>query len=365
MCNLFDLIEAFDSIPHQLLLDVLFSLDISHHLIVWLQSYLTFRSQQVVVDGCSSSKSTVLSGVPQGSILGPSLFILYVNDIFQYPFSSTSSIILYADDILLSCPFKSSFEFSLAQSNINILSSWVKSKQVTINHSKTKYMIISRKSPPPFTTLPSLFLDESPLELVSSFKYLGFTLTSNLSWSTHINETCSKAKKLLGYIYCQFYHNSSSSVLIKLYLTLILPILMYSSSVWDPYSISNINKLEKVQHFALKLCSKNWTSDYPLLLQLFNLPSLSSCRTTSKFVLLYKFIISKIYISAGSFLFQKQSSYNLRSSHPLNPNLPFSRSSATFNSFLPSAISLWNSLLSSFKDLNPARQFKQNISYLL
>ena len=140
---------------------------------------------------------------------------------------------------------------------------------------------------------------------------------------------------------------------------------MYSSSVWDPYSIPNINKLEKVQHFALKLCSKNWTSDYPLLLQLFNLPSLSSRRTTFKLVLLYKFIFSKLYIPAASFLFQNQSSYNLRSSHHLNLNLPFSRSSATLNSFLPSSISLWNSLPSSLKDLNSARQFKLNISYLL
>ena len=98
---------------------------------VWLQSYLTLQSQQVVVDSCSSSKSTVLSGIPQGLNLGPLLFILYVNDIFQLPFSSTSSIILYAD-ILLSCPFKSSYEFSLAQSNVNILSSWVKSKRLTI-----------------------------------------------------------------------------------------------------------------------------------------------------------------------------------------------------------------------------------------
>ena len=99
---------------------------------VWLQSYLTLQSQQVVVDGCSSSKSTVLSGIPQGLNLGPLLFFLYVNDIFQLHFSSTSSIILYADHLLLSCPFKSSYEFSLAQSNVNILSSWVKSKHPTI-----------------------------------------------------------------------------------------------------------------------------------------------------------------------------------------------------------------------------------------
>ena len=137
----FDLTKPFD-----LVLDVLFSLDIPHHLMVWLQSYLTLQSQQVVIDGCFSSKSTILSGIAQGSIVGPLLLILYVNHIFQLPFSSTSSLVLYADDILLSCPFKSSFEFSLAQSNVNILSSWIKSKHLRI-HSKTKYMIFSRKSP--------------------------------------------------------------------------------------------------------------------------------------------------------------------------------------------------------------------------
>ena len=108
------------------------------------------------------------------------------------------------------------------------------------------------------------------------------------------------------YIYREFYCNSSSSVLVKLYLTLILPILTDSSSIWDPHSTLNINKLEKVQHFALKLSSKNWTSDYPLLLQLFNLSSLSSRRTTPKLVILYKYILSKFYIPAGSFSFQNQ-----------------------------------------------------------
>ena len=125
-------------------------------------------------------------------------------------------------------------------------------------------------------------------------------------------------KPVLRPIYRQFYYNSSS-VLMKLYLTLILPIFMYSSSVWDPYSILNINKLERVQHFVLKLCSKNWTSDYPLLLQLFNLPSLSSSRMTSKLVLLYKLIFNKLYIPVGSISFQNQSSYT---SHPLNLNYP-------------------------------------------
>ena len=185
-------------------------------------------------------------------LLRPLLFILFVNDIFQLPFSSTSSIILYADNILLLCPFKSSFEISLAQSNVYILSSWVKSNHLMINHSKTKYVIISKKSSTSIHTLLSHLLNGSPLELVSLFKYLSVTLTFNLSLSTYISETCSKVKILVGYIYLQIYYNSSS-VLLKLYLTLILPVFMYSSFIWDPYSICNINKLEKVQHFVLKL----------------------------------------------------------------------------------------------------------------
>ena len=103
---------------------------------------------------------------------------------------------------------------------------------LTINHSKTKYMIISKKSPTSFHTLPSHLFNGLPLELVSSFKYLSVTLTFNLSLSTYINETCSKVKKLVGYICLQINYNSSS-VRLKLYLTLILPVFMYSSSVWD------------------------------------------------------------------------------------------------------------------------------------
>ena len=116
-----------------------------------------------------SSKHMVTSGFPQRSILGPLLFILYLNDISTLPFLSSISLTLYADDILLSYPFQSSYDFSLAQSSIDLLSSWLKSRYLTINISKTKYMIISRKSSS-FLSLPSLLLDNSPLECVLNFK---------------------------------------------------------------------------------------------------------------------------------------------------------------------------------------------------
>ena len=182
----------------------------------------------------------VTSGVPQGSILGPLLFILYLNDISTLPFPSSISLTLYADDILLSYPFQSSSDFSLAQGSIDLLSSWLKSRYLTINISKTKYMIISRKSSSFLSLLPSLLLDNSPLECVSNFKYLGVILTSQLSWTPHINHICSKSKKLLGLLFRQFYSLCSPHVLLKLYLSLVLPHLTYCSSLWDPYSNSRV-----------------------------------------------------------------------------------------------------------------------------
>ena len=169
----FDLKKAFDSVPHRPLLELLSKLNLPGNLLAWLQSYLTSRSQQVVVKGATSFKIPVISGVPQGSILEPLLFILYVNEIFQLPFSSSSTVILYADDILLSCPINLPSNVSIIQSDINTLSSWAKHKLLTFNHSKTKYMLISRKRPASLYCLPPLTLDgTTSLEQVSSFTIL-------------------------------------------------------------------------------------------------------------------------------------------------------------------------------------------------
>ena len=117
-------------------------------------------------------------------------------------------------------------------------------------------MFVSFKPSSFFTSLPSLYLNNSPLELVTSFNYLGVVLSSNLSWSLHIHNICSKSRKLIGFLFCYFYSFSSPSVLFKLYLALVWPHLEYCSSVWDPSSPLPISTLEKVQYFVLKLCCK-------------------------------------------------------------------------------------------------------------
>ena len=123
----FDLRKAFDSVPHRPLLDTLSSFNIHPALLRWLHSYLCDRLQLVVVNGSSSLPTKVLSGVPQGSILGPLLFIIYINNVAKIPLHSHARLTMYADDILLSQPFKSASDFFSIQSNINSISSWISS----------------------------------------------------------------------------------------------------------------------------------------------------------------------------------------------------------------------------------------------
>ena len=153
-------------------------------------------------------------------------------------------------------------------------------------------MFISLKSSSSFSSLPLLSLNGSSLELVSSFRYLGVLITSNLSWSLHIQSICRKSRKILG-LFHHFYF-SSPAVLFKLYISLVRPHLEYCSSLWDPASSVTISSLENVQFFALKLCSKNWSSSYSSLIQ-FHCPTLSSRRKNAKLIFLYKILFGYVY----------------------------------------------------------------------
>ena len=108
-----------------------------------------------MIEGSTSSKVPDNSGVPQGSILGPLVFILYINEIASLPLTLNSTLTLYADDILISTPFKNLSDVLVAQSNINKLSSWLQTNHLTINTFKTKYMILTRKSDSFIASLPS------------------------------------------------------------------------------------------------------------------------------------------------------------------------------------------------------------------
>ena len=163
------------------LIDKLESIGLQHKLLKWLTDYLTLRKQQVVVNGTTSCQAAVTSGVPQGSVLGPLLFSIYINSITEINLSPRSSLVLYADDILYHRAIRESNEFNEVQTDITKLEEWSDEQLLQLNPQKCKLMLLSKKRCPTAKHTPFL-LCGSELEEVEVFKYLGILVKNILSW---------------------------------------------------------------------------------------------------------------------------------------------------------------------------------------
>ena len=141
----FDLRKAFNSIPQEALLDKLKGTGLSNPTLAWITDYLTCREQKVVGNGKESQHTPVLSGVPQGSVLGPLLFLMYIDHLAQLPLLDGGQVVLYADDLLLFRPIQSQEDYHHLQDDIVMIEDWVYSNYLTLNPTKCKYMVVSRK----------------------------------------------------------------------------------------------------------------------------------------------------------------------------------------------------------------------------
>ena len=227
---------------------------------------------------------------------------------------------------------------------------------LALNSDKCKVMMISRKRNP--VPLPQFILQDTPLKQVEDYRYLGVRLISDLSWSSHINSTCSKARKLIGLLYRRFYGNVDNQSLFELYNILVHPHLEYASPLWDPYLIKDIAKLESVQKFALKLCSKQWDMDYQDLIELMQLPTLENRRLYLKLCTLYKIIHDHFYFPQNIFLPKLT-----RCALPYQLQQIYARTNAFQSSFVNS-VSLWNNLPQEALHAQTIHSFKSFIASL-
>ena len=176
-----DFSKAFDKVPHQRLLLKLERYGIHGNLLSWMESFLTKRVQTVICEGATSTSSPVTSGVPQGSVLGPLLFLTYINDL---PNGLASTVKLFADDTLLYGVVVDDSDCDNLQDDLIKLEIWQNEWQMEFNPSKCNIMCISNKHRPPQRTY---FFCGSKLEQVDSASYLGITVNSKLKWSEHIS----------------------------------------------------------------------------------------------------------------------------------------------------------------------------------
>ena len=191
-----DFAKAFDKVPHRRLLYKLGYYGIRGSTHKWISSWLSERSQKVVLDGQASDPVPVLSGVPQGSVLGPVLFLIFINDL---PDNIRSPVRLFADDCVLYRNIKSPIDCQILQDDLNSLSQWETDWQMKFNVAKCHSMRVTRHLPDK-QILFDYTLHQQKLEQVQSAKYLGLTITDNLDWGQHVSEISCKATKTMGFL---------------------------------------------------------------------------------------------------------------------------------------------------------------------
>ena len=270
----FDFTKAFDLMPHDILLRKLKSqFFISGKLWFWIQSFLTNRQQHVLYKGATSTWFDVLSGIPQGSVLGPCLFNLFINDLIHQTNSPTA---LFADDTLIYRPVNTTQDEQILQQDINRVHSWCVANKMRINIKKSKVMRITWSRNP---GIPNYVYNETPLEIVNEYKYLGIIINNKLTWHTHVEYVFRKANRLLGFI-SSVSKSLSQSAFFSVYKSLVIPVLEYGQPVWQLHTSVLSNKLEQIQRRATRIAlrQKRQEMSYPERLRLLNWNSLASRR---------------------------------------------------------------------------------------
>ena len=244
--------KAFDSIVFSKLLAKLEHCGIVGNLLKWISCFIHGRTQRVVLDNCLFSVADVISGVPQGSVLGPILFIMFINDVVSSSCGNTN-VKLFADDLKLYSIYNST-DWSLnLQQSVDQLVYWSNLWQLKININKCHVLSIRNKSRT--NTSFQYVLDGVSLSNVSNTSDLGVNIDCNLSFKSHISTIITKALQRVG-VFFRVFSSRRFDTVRKTFITYIRLLLEYNSNVWNPTHKNLIDKIENVQRqFTKRLTS--------------------------------------------------------------------------------------------------------------
>ena len=358
---LLDLSKAFDKVPHGRLMYKVNYYGIRGNTHTWIQSLLSNRSQKVQLEGSSSHTSPVLSGVPQGSVVGPLLFLLLINDLPEYV-SSKTSVRLFADDCVMYRKVATEEDTKALQKDLDALQNWESDWLMQFHPQKCQVMHISTTSRKKEAIQNSKYhIHGIPLVEAEKAKYLGLNLHKNLKWNHHLDAITKKANSTSSFLQRNI-RSCPLSTRVLCYKAFVLPVLEYAAVIWDPYTQKNIRKVEMVQRRFARFAMKDFrrTSSVTDMLTQLQWTSLEERRAQQKVCMVYSIVHNLIDIPPNTYFIQTTGPSTR--GNPDKFQIPYARNQVYQKSFFPDATRLWNALPSEIVGSTSLDIFKKEVA---
>jgi hypothetical protein len=355
-----DFQKAFDTVSHKKLIQKIECYGVKGDLLNWIKAFLAYRTLAVKVNGCISAIIGIISGVPQGSVLGPTLFLLFINDITDIFPGLNINFKLFADDVKLYSSFQYDCSADLKDA-CQRLDNWANTWQLRIALDKCFVQRISNvdSASPCIDTKESFYaIQNKRLAWSTETRDLGVIIDSKLSFNTHISSIAHKSHVRARLILKSF-ASRNANILVKAFITYVRPLLEYCTPVWSPHTQANIDKIESVQRRFTKRIEGLSSISYPERLKLLGLESLQIRRLKCDLATCFKIITRVIDVPFNDFF--TYSTYLTTRGHCRKLFKQQSRIDVRKFNFSNRIVDIWNNLPSEVVEATNINIFKSRL----
>ena len=357
-CTIFlDLKKAFDSVDHGILLKKLEKHGIRGNALSLIKSYLTNRKHAVKLENCLSDFLTLKIGVPQGSVLGPLLFLIFINDL---PNCSNFATKLFADDTLLSAEAKNFEDLqAIVNCEIDKVCKWLSQNKLTLNVKKSKFMIVANQTGKKRENF-FVSMNGNNLERCQSYKYLGVFLDENLCWNTHIDYICEKVSKVCG-IFAKLRYCVDFDLLKTVYHALVESHLLYCNLSWGDARKNILKPLQILQNRIIRIMTfaPFSCSNVSQLFEDVEILKLDQIHLLSKAKFMHKHKNKKLPTNFEHYFSKTNqcSRYNLRSASNSDYKCTWGKTSKSTERLQYKAVKIWNTIPKEIRNLSSLANF--------